>query len=196
VTNRYLPFVPGSAWVYEGTADGKPERNEVTVTTDTKVVMGVTCVVVHDVVFTSGVKTEETFDWYAQDADGAVWYFGEDSKELDASGAVTSTHGSWEAGVNGALPGIVMPAQPTVGDTYRQEYLQGEAEDTAKIVQSDTSITVKAGTYDLVVVTEETTPLEPDLVEHKSYAPGVGVVSEETVSGGQDHAELVSATVT
>src|SRR3954447_7646895 len=196
VTNRYSPFVPGTTWVYDGTSDGEQEHNVVTVTTDTKLVMGVSCVVVHDVVFASGAKAEETFDWYAQDADGAVWYFGEDSKEFDESGAVTSTSGSWEAGINGAMPGIVMLAQPAVGDTYREEYLPGEAEDTAKVLQTDASASVTAGSYDHVVVIEDTTPLEPTIVEHKSFAPGVGVVSEDMVAGGQEHSELTTVTPT
>lgn len=192
VTNRYFPLVPGLTYVYEGTSDGKPERNDVTVTRDTKkVALGVTCVVVHDVVFVEGVKEEETFDWYAQDADGAVWYFGEDSKEFRADGTVKTTAGSWEAGVNGAQPGIVMPAQPVAGTTYRQEYRRGVAEDLAKILQTGTTVTVPLSTYKNAIVTKDYTPLEPDQVEHKTYAPGVGFVASDMIRGGKEHVELV-----
>jgi hypothetical protein len=191
IDNRYFPLVPGTVFVYDGTEDGERQRNDVTVTRDTKVVDGVRCVVVHDVVYVGGAISEDTFDWYAQDADGAVWYFGEDTKELDRDGTVTSTAGSWEAGVDGAQPGIVMPAVPTVGRTYRQEYRKGDAEDMATVLQTDASVTVPFGRYDHVLVTKDFTALEPDIVEHKRYAPGVGFVSSDLVQGGQEHVELV-----
>jgi hypothetical protein len=192
VTNRYFPLVPGLTYVYEGTSDGKPERNDVTVTHDTKqVAMGVKCVVVHDVVYVDGRKEEETFDWYAQGPDGAVWYFGEDSKEFRADGTVKSTAGSWEAGVNGAQPGIVMPAKPAVGATYRQEYRAGVAEDRGQILATGTTVSVPLSTYKDAVVTKDFTALEPDQVEHKTYAPGVGFVQSDMVSGGKEHVALV-----
>lgn len=192
VTNRYFPLVPGLTYVYEGTSDGKAERNDVAVTHDTKkVALGVTCVVVHDVVFVDGVKQEETFDWYAQGSDGAVWYFGEDSKEFRTDGSVKSTAGSWEAGVDGAQPGIVMPAQPVAGKTYRQEYRRGVAEDLAKVLHTGTTVTVPLSTYRDAIVTKDYTPLAPDQVEHKTYAPGVGFVQGDMISGGKEHVELV-----
>jgi hypothetical protein len=175
-----------------GTSDGKTERNDVTVTHDTKkVAIGVTTVVVHDVVFVDGQKEEETFDWYAQDDDGAVWYFGEDSKEFRPDGTVKSTAGSWEAGVNGAQPGIVMPAKPTVGATFRQEYRRGIAEDLAKILETGATVSVPLSTYKDAIVTQDFTPLEPDQVEHKTYAPGVGFVQSDMVKGGKEHVALV-----
>jgi hypothetical protein len=146
---------------------------------------------VHDQVFTGPELTEDTFDWYAQDAAGNVWYFGERTEELEG-GKVTSREGSWEAGVDGAQPGIVMLADPVVGETYRQEYLKGEAEDIARVIDLAGHATVKAGTYDDVLVTEEWTPLEPKILEHKSYARGVGVVLEELVKGGKERVQLVS----
>lgn len=191
IDNRYFPLVPGTVFVYDGTEDGEQQRNDVTVTRDTKVVDGVRCVVVHDVVYVAGAISEDTFDWYAQDAEGAVWYFGEDTKELDRDGKVTSTAGSWEAGVNGAEPGIVMPADPTVGRTYRQEYRKGEAEDMATVLETDATATVPFGRYDHVLVTKDFTALEPDIVEHKRYAPGVGFISSDLVRGGEEHVELV-----
>jgi len=193
VTNRYFPLTPGTTYVYEGTKDGTPQRNEVTVTRGTKTIVGVRCVVVHDVVTEEGNLVEETLDWYAQDSDGNVWYFGEDSKEYEG-GKVTSTKGSWQAGVNGAQPGIVMEASPKVGDTYRQEYYPGEAEDMAKVLNVNESTTVSAGSYHEVVVTEDFTPLEPDKVEHKYFAPGVGFVMGSMVKGGSEEIQLVKIT--
>jgi hypothetical protein len=192
VTNRYFPLVPGLTYVYEGTSEGKRVRNDVTITHDTKkVALGVTCVVVHDVVYVDGEKREETFDWYAQASDGAVWYFGEDSKEFRDDGTVKSTAGSWEAGVRGAQPGVVMLAKPTVGATFRQEYRRGVAEDLAKILQTGATVTVPLSTYKDAIVTQDYTPLEPDVVEHKTYAPGVGVVESKVVKGGKERVALV-----
>ncbi len=189
VTNRYFPLTPGTTYVYEGTKDGAFQRNDVTVSHDTRTILGVRCVVVHDVVTEENNLVEETFDWYAQDSDGNVWYFGEDSKEYEG-GKVTSTKGSWEAGVDGAQPGIVMEASPKVGDTYRQEYYPGEAEDMAKVLNVNESTTVPSGSYHEVVVTEDFTPLEPDKVEHKYFAPGVGFVKGSMVKGGAEEIEL------
>ena len=191
VTNEYFPLVPGTVFVYEGTEDGEAQRNEVIVTRDTKIVDGVTCVVVHDVVYVAGKVAEDTYDWYAQDADGTVWYFGEDTKELSSDGSTKSTAGSWESGVDGAQPGIVMPAHPRVGQAYRQEYLKGEAEDMATVVETDATVTAGMGTYEHAVVTEERTPLEPDIVEQKRFAPGIGFVSSDLTKGGRESFELV-----
>ena len=190
VTNRYFPLTPGTTYIYEGTTDGAPQRNEVTVTHDTKTILGISCVVVHDSVMEEGNLIEDTFDWYAQDSAGNVWYFGEDSKEYE-NGKVTSTEGSWEAGVDGAQSGIVMEASPKVGDTYRQEYYPGQAEDMAKVLNVNESKTVSAGSYQEVVVTEEFTALEPDTVEHKYFAPRVGMVAGSMVKGGSEETELV-----
>ncbi|HKG25053.1 MAG TPA: hypothetical protein VKB09_05350, partial [Thermomicrobiales bacterium] len=177
-------------FVYEGTSDGESEHNEVAVTTETKTIFGVRCVEVRDTVSVEGELTEETLDWYAQDKDGNVWYFGEDSKSYE-NGKVASTEGSWEAGVDGAQPGIIMPAEPKVGDEYRQEYYAGEAEDMAAVLQLGGSVTVPYGTFDDVLVTKEWSPLEPDVVEHKTYAPGVGLILAESVQGEQERLELV-----
>ena len=194
VDNPYMPWIPGTKMVFEGVTDGQRERNVVEVTDKTKIVMGVTTTVVHDQVFSAnGDLAEDTMDWYAQDSAGNVWYFGEDTAEY-RNGQVTSTAGSWEAGVNGALPGIVMLAQPQVGDAYHQEFLQGEAEDVGTVIAVDGSMDVPYGAFDHVLVTEDTTPLEPQILEHKFYAPGVGVVIERVIRGGQEISRLVSFT--
>ncbi len=131
IDNPYLPLTPGLTLIYEGVSDGERERVEVTVTSETKQVMGVTATVVRDRAFAGGELVEDTFDWFAQDRQGNVWYFGEETAEYKG-GEVVTRAGSWEAGVDGARPGIVMLAEPQVGDTYRQEYYEGEAEDMAR----------------------------------------------------------------
>ena len=193
IDNPYLPLVPGSRWVYEGTSEDGNERIEVVVTDDTRKVMGIDAVVVRDTVSLEGDVTEDTYDWFAQDSDGNVWYMGEDTKEYE-NGKVTSTGGSWEAGVDGALPGIVMPGEPAVGQAYRQEFYPGEAEDLAEVLRLDASETVSSKQYDDLLVIEEWNPLEPDVVEEKSYARGIGVILEVKTVGGEERAELVEFT--
>ena len=159
------------------------------VTHSTKRIMGVKCVVVKDRVFAQGKLGEKTFDYYAQDKNGNVWYFGEDSKEYK-NGKV-STGGSWEAGKAGAKPGIIMQAHPKVGQTYRQEYSKGSAEDMAKVLKLNGSAKVPYESFDHVLVTKEWTPLEPGVAEHKYYAAGVGDIKEVTVKGPSETLELV-----
>jgi hypothetical protein len=189
IDNPDLPLAPGARWVYEGSADGEPEHTEVVVTDQRRDVMGIPAVVVRDTVSVRGQVVEDTFDWYAQDQDGNVWYLGEDTKEYD-NGEVTSTAGSWEAGVDGALPGIVMTAHPEVGQAYRQEFYPGQAEDMAEVTAVGATKTVARGNYGDVVVIKEWNPLEPDVIEQKYYAPGIGVIAEETLAGGDDRSEL------
>jgi hypothetical protein len=193
VDHPYLPLRPGAHWVYEGEEDGETERTEVVVTSDRKEVFGVSAVVVRDTVSVDGEVVEDTYDWFAQDREGNVWYLGEASQDYE-DGRPAGTAGSWEAGVDGALPGIVMPADPSVGDAYRQEYDVGEAEDMAEVIETDATADVPAGTFDGVLVTEEWNPLEPDVVEEKSYAEGVGLVLEEKVVGGEGRSELIEFT--
>jgi hypothetical protein len=150
----------------------------------------VSCVVVHDSVFVDNKLEEETFDWFAQDVEGNVWYFGEATKTLDETGKVLGTNGSFEAGINGAQPGIIMPAKPIVGDSYREEYAKGIAQDVGKVIRVGTSISVKTGSYHDVVVIEDSNPLE-DKIEHKLFAPGVGFISGDMTKGGSEHSELV-----
>jgi hypothetical protein len=193
IDNPLLPFTPGSRWVYESETEDGLERIEVEVTDETREVMGVTTIVVHDEVFLDGELIEDTFDWYAQDSEGNVWYFGEETAELE-DGEVVSTEGSWEAGVDGALPGIVMPADPQPGDEYFQEFYEGEAEDYARIVSVGESVEVPFGSFDDCVVTEDLNPFEPDVIEHKSYCPGIGMTLEEKVAGSDERVELIEFT--
>ena len=168
---------------YEGVKDGKHSREVMTVTHRTIEVAGVKCVVVDDRLWLNGHLEEKTNDWYAQDAKGNVWYFGEDTAELDESGKVTSREGSWRTGVKGARAGILMPANPRVGQKGLQEYWRGHAEDHFKVL-------AYLGKNTLLV--EETTPLEPGVIDHKMYARGTGTVLERTVKGGDELNELVS----
>ena len=194
IDNPYFPLTPdgkpGSRWVYGGKEGGEDVRVVVTVTSDEKEVEGIPAVVVEDVVTGGGGLIEKTFDWYAQDSAGNVWYLGEDTKEYEG-GEVVSTTGSWESGVDGAEAGIIMPAQPHVGLAYRQEYYEGKAEDDARVVAVDESAQVPFGSFDGVVKTRDTTPLEPNLVEFKFYAKDVGQVLKEGASGA-GREELVS----
>ena len=191
IDNPWLPLTVGSRWVYEGTEDGEVERIEVVVTDQTRMVMGVAATVVRDTVTVDGELIEDTYDWFAQDLDGNVWYLGEDSKEYE-DGEMVSTAGSWEAGVDGALPGIVMMADPQIGQAYRQEYYEGEAEDVAEIARTGVAETVAYGSFDDLLVIREWNPLEPDVVEEKYYAAGIGTVMEMAVEGGTEHVELIS----
>ena len=194
IDNPWMPFRTGSRWVYRETdAEGAEQRVEVTVLDETREVLGVETRVVHDVVTEDGELVEDTFDWYAQDADGNVWYFGEDTTEFE-DGQASTTAGSWEAGVDGAQPGILVPAEPEVGMTYRQEYYEGEAEDTAEVLSLEEKVEVPFGMFDNVLMTRDFTPLEPDILEHKFYARGVGVVLALAISGGSDREELVELT--
>jgi hypothetical protein len=184
VDNPYMPLSPGTTFIYDGTTENGNEHNEVYVSSETKTILGVECVVVKDTVVVDGILEEATLDWYAQDKSGNVWYFGEDSKEYQ-EGGVVSPAGSWEAGVNGALPGIVMQADPAVGDTYRQEYYKGEAEDWASVLSLTESATVGTGAYSKVLVTKEWSGLDnPPVYEHKYYAEGVGFILTKYIERG------------
>lgn len=191
VDNPYFPLKPGATLVYEGKTEKGNEHNEVAVLPETKVILGVTCVVVSDTVTVDGTLEEATIDWYAQDEQGNVWYFGEDSKEYE-NGKVVSTKGSWEAGVNGAQPGIVMEAHPAVGDTYRQEYYKGEAEDMAQVLSLTESATVPYGSYTDLVMTKDWSALETGNVEHKYYARGIGFILTQAVGGNGGQLSLVA----
>lgn len=191
IDNAYFPLPPGTAFVYDGTKDGAAQHDVFAVTRDTKAILGVTTVVVHDSVFIDGILEEDTFDWFAQDDLGNVWYLGEATKELDAEGNVISTAGSWEGGVNGAKPGIVMQAQPKGGKTYRQEFAAGEAEDMATVLSRSKHLSITYGSFGNVLQTKEFSCLEAG-IDHKNYAPGIGLVLVVAVAGGNERLELVS----
>jgi len=192
IVNPYLPMAPGARWTYRETdPEGARQRVDVSVTSRTRSILGIDAVVVHDKVTARGELVENTFDWYAQDACGNVWYMGENTKEYE-HGVVVSTAGSWEAGIDGAQPGVIMPAEPQVGLTYRQEYYAGEAEDAAEILSLDEQAQVPFGHFKDVLLTADTTPLHRRILEYKLYAPGIGPVLVFGVSGGSDREELLS----
>jgi hypothetical protein len=191
IDNRYWPMRPGSRWVYRETDEqGHRQRVDVTVTSRTKVIAGVTARVVHDVVTEGGRRVEDTLDWYAQDAAGNVWYLGEDTKEFE-NGKVVSTQGSWEAGVRGAQAGVIVPAHPRPGLRYRQEYSKGQAQDSAQVLSVAEQAEVPFGHFTRALLTKDFTPLEPDVLEYKLYARGVGPVLTLAVSGGGGSEVLV-----
>ena len=190
ITNSYFPLVPGTTLIYEGETSEGLERVEDYVTHETREILGVTCIVVKNRVTLNGELVEETFDWYAQDRDGNVWYFGEEATDYE-NGVVVSTKGSWEAGIDGALPGIIMQANPQVGDPYRQEFYGGEAEDMAQVLSVTESVVIPYRSYGGVLKTMDWTPLEPGKVEHKFYATGIGLILEVMAEGGSGSVELI-----
>ena len=192
VDNPWFPLRPGATFVYRGVKDGEPTRDVVHVTRATRVIDGVRCTAVTDRLYASGHLAERTTDWYAQDRAGTVWYFGEDTAELDATGQVTSREGSWLSGVNGARAGVFMPAHPRVGQAYRQEYLEGHAEDHFRVLDLHATARTPAVDSRRALLTKEWTPLEPGVVDHKLYVRGVGLVDERTVRGGDERNVLVS----
>ncbi len=190
VDNPCFPLTPGTTHIYEGQTSDGFERVEDFVTHRPNRILGVDCTEVLNRAFLDGELIEETLDWYAQDVHGNVWYFGEFSTEF-AGGVPVSTEGSWEAGVDGAQPGIIMLADPEVGDTYRQEFYEGVAEDMARVHSLGESVCVSYGCFEDVLVTKEWTPLEPGHIEYKYYAPGVGLILEVGRHSGQESIELV-----
>jgi hypothetical protein len=191
IDNRYLPLRPGTVLRYRGTEDGEAASSTFEVTRRTKVIAGVRTTVVRDTFLVGGAAAEKTDDYFAQDERGNVWYFGEDSYDR-VSGRWVRSDGSWLAGVDGAKAGIVMKARPRVGDTYRQEWYRGHAEDMARVLKTGVAVTVPYGRFDGALQTREWTPLEPGVVEHKWYAPGIGEVRSLTTEGGSDEMRLVS----
>jgi hypothetical protein len=191
IDNRYFPLPVGRVLVYRGIKDGKTQLDTVTVTNEVKEVEGITATVVSDVATHNGKLLEKTADWYAQDDRGNVWYVGEDTKAYLPDGSVDPS-GSWEAGIHDAEPGLIMEADPQVPDGYRQECLVGEAMDTAWVVSRGGSFTVPYGTVHNVLRSLEFTQLEPAGVDQKYYAPGIGIVFEQTIAGGAEVAKLVS----
>jgi hypothetical protein len=193
IDNRYWPMAPGTRWVYEETqGSGPPQRVVVTVTNETRqIANGVEARVVRDVVTEIGRPIEITDDWYAQDADGNIWYLGERTGEYE-NGKLVTRSGSFEAGVDGAQAGIIMPADPQPGLAYRQEYYEGEAEDEGAVLSVGEMAQVPAGFYPKTLMTRDRVPLEPKVEELKFYAPGVGPVLTLDTSGGDGREELVS----
>ncbi|HEY8082298.1 MAG TPA: hypothetical protein VIE64_01910 [Solirubrobacterales bacterium] len=195
IDNPYWPMRPGSRWVYrEMDGEGGVQRVVVTVTKETKLIANdIEARVVHDVVSQGGKPVEITDDWYAQDSDGNVWYLGERTAEYE-NGKVVSRAGSWEAGVDGAQPGVIMLAKPRPGLAYRQEHYAGEAEDRAKVLSLNEQAEVPFGHFSDVLLTKDLVPLEPDALEYKLYARGIGPVLVLDVSGAAGREELIRYT--
>lgn len=192
IDNPYFPLQPGTVFFYEGKKDGKVQRDRSVVTSRTKTILGVPCIVVLDTVSLAGKPIERTLDWYAQDRQGNVWYFGEDSRDYE-HGKWVASPGSWRAGLNGAEAGIIMESSPRRGDAYRQEFYAGHAEDMAKVLgHARRLVTVPYGTFTRALVTREWTPLEPGIVAKKDYAWGVGLVQERSVKGESEYMKLVA----
>jgi len=192
IDNTYWPMKPGARWTYRETGEGGNVQDVVvTVTSKTKKVRnGVTARIVRDTVRLDGKVIEDTFDWYAQDADGAIWYLGEDTAEFK-NGRIATREGSFEAGVDGALPGVIIPADPKPGQAYRQEYLKSEAEDNGEVLSTREMADVPAGHFEDMLLTKDTNGVEPDVLEYKLYAPRVGPVLTLGVAGDVGREELV-----
>jgi len=198
--NLYLPMAIGATYVYMAETEDGVEINEITQTTNTINILDVNCTEVYDVAWlivegVGQVKTEETTDWMAWDNWGNAWYFGEDTTEFlyDDNWNLIGTNkvGSWKAGVDHAQPGILMLAQPEPGVSYRQEYYAGEAEDMAKVLKLNSKVSIEVGDFEECAETKEWTPLSPGVIEHKYYAPGVGLVFVEERKGKTVKVELV-----
>ena len=192
ITNPWFPLKPGVRMVYQGVDDGEPARDVFYTTHQTRTIQGVTCRAVTDRLYLAGVLAERTTDWYAQSRNGDVWYFGERTAELDRHGHVTSREGSWLAGRDGARAGIYINAHPRVGDSHLQENYPGHAEDHYRILDASARVTVPAVSSRNAVLTEEWTPLEPGVVDHKYYVRDIGVVAEQSVAGPRETGRLVS----
>jgi hypothetical protein len=195
IDNPYWPMAPGSQWTYRETdEDGEELQVVVTVTSETReIANGITARVVRDTVTRDGELIEDTFDWYAQDASGTIWYLGEDTAEYE-EGQISSTAGSFQAGVDGALAGIIIPADPSVAMKYRQEFSAGEAEDNGEILSIAEQVEVTAGHFDRAMLTKDTITIQPEVVEYKLYAWGVGPVLVLGISGGGGREELIEFT--
>jgi hypothetical protein len=193
IDNKYWPMKPGRRWNYrEVDEEGNVLKVVVTVANQKKkIANGITARVVRDTVTENGELIEDTIDWYAQDPQGNIWYLGEKSAEF-SRGKLSSTAGSWEAGVDGALPGVIVAGSPADGQRYRQEYFKGEAEDNGEVLSTGEQVEVPAGHYRNALLTKDTNALEPRVLEHKLYAPGVGPVLTLDISGGSGREELVT----
>ncbi len=192
ITNLYFPVTPGKKYIYEGeTADGMERIEEYRLNT-TKTILGITCIIVNFKAFLDKTLIEEAYDWYAQDNEGNVWYFGEAVDNYNNDGTLKDHAGSWEAGVDGAQPGTIMPAHPEAGMAYREEYYFNHAEDRAKVLETGLTVTTPLGTFTNCIKTKNWTELEPDLNENKYYAPGLGLIKEVNLT---DNTEIDLVTI-
>jgi len=191
VTNMYFPLKPGKIYTYRSQTQDGIETDVVSVLGDTKTILDIKCTVVHDVVSIDGQTIEDTYDWYAQDKDGNVWYMGEDVSNYE-DGMLEDKEGSFETGMDGAKPGIIMHAYPVIEMPYRQEYYFNKAEDWGKVVAKNVKVTTTFGSFDNCIKTADWNALEPDApIEYKYYAPNVGLVKEE-IGDGSEYVDLIS----
>jgi hypothetical protein len=191
VTNPWFPLTPGKILVYTGIKDGKKALDLFAPSRRTRLIDGVRTRVVQDRGYLDNLLEERTSDYYAQDRCGNVWYFGEDTAELDRHGHVVDTEGSWHAGVDGAQPGVFMQAHPQLGRRFRQEWYQGQAEDVFKVIDRSAAVTVPYGSFRHALRTAETTALEPNVLDNKYYVKGIGEVAELAVKGPREALRLV-----
>jgi hypothetical protein len=197
ISNPWYPLKPGVAYIYKGRDGNRRSRDVLRPTDRVTKIAGVPCRVISDKVYLNGVLHERTLDYYTQDSDGNVWYFAEDTAELDRRGHVTSTAGTWRTGRNGAEAGIFMEANPQKGDEFRQEFYRGHAEDHYQVLTLKAEVKVPYGHFGRnklrrnVELTKEWSPLEPRVRDHKYYVRGIGTVKEETVRGGHELLKLV-----
>ena len=193
IDNRYFPLKPGTGFHYQGVKDGSPQSDDMVVTHQVKYILGVRCTVVRDTVSQHGKPLERTFDWYAQDKQGNVWYMGEEALDLK-NGRFVRASDSWQAGVKLAKPGVIVRGHPRPGDVYRQEYYPpGGALDQAHVVRTTATVRVPAGTFRRVLVTDEWSPVEPQ-IERKYYVAGLGEIKEKVTAGGHEQFQLVRVT--
>lgn len=192
IDNPWYPLVPGMTWTYRGVKDGQQSREIMIATSKIRMIQGAPCTVVSDKLYLSGTLEERTLDYYAQDNDGTVWYFGEDTAELRPNGEIRSTEGTWLAGRNGAEAGIFMPADPQVGKGFRQEYYKGHAEDHFRTLSLSEQVRTPGASSSGAMLTEEWTPLEPNVIDHKYYVRGIGTVLEKTAKGPTEQNILVA----
>ena len=190
VANPYFPLKPGTVFVYRGTEGRQTLIEHLRVTHRTRKIEGVPCVAVSDRLYLLGRLEERTTDWYTQDSRGNVWYFGENTAELDAHGHIKSTEGTWAAGVHGAKPGIYIPGHPRLGQSALQEFYKGHAEDHFRVI--GLFRTVVGGRLTSTLLTKEWTPLEPGVLDHKMYVRGIGTVLEQSQHGADERNELIS----
>ncbi|TCC49817.1 hypothetical protein E0H75_15975 [Kribbella capetownensis] len=190
VTNPWFPLLPGRTLVSTGVKDDEKALNLVITTSRTRLVDGVRTRVVEDRLYLNNVLNERTSDYYAQDRCGNVWYFGEDTAELDSRGRVVSTEGSFHAGVDGAQPGVFMQAHPQLGRKFRQEWYAGHAEDVFWAVARNATVAVPLGAFHHALRTAETNALEPDVLDNKYYVRGIGQVAELSVKGPKEGLRL------
>jgi hypothetical protein len=189
IDNTYFPLKPGTTYIYRGSTEGLPMRLRATVTNEIKEIMGVRTLGLRERHYEDGEWVEDSYNWYAQDKAGNVWFFGEDVRDLQ-DGEVVSRDGAWQAGVDGAMPGLFMRAYPGVGDHHLLENAPGIAEDQARVLSLNEKVKTPYRSFGDALVTEDFSPLDAGEIEQKTYVPGIGLVMEDTIEGDDDNLRL------